>query len=171
VIQWQPVTTAAAIIGSDKTVTLPRLGPQRFFRLLSLTQPIDWSAFTAGLPSDPNSQRVAAILRNACKYALTTWWTNKYAAQDAAYYLDLGGTDETHIRSPAMEAYGLAVALQTGIYDPALTGVSVADARNRTLKMVRSLGYRHLVNQAGSWGNDWQSALWSGLAGTAGWML
>jgi hypothetical protein len=136
-----------------------------------LTQPIDWSAFTAGSPFDPNAQRVAAILRNACKYAMTTWWTNKYAAQDAAHYLDLGGTDETHIRSPAMEAYGVAVALQTGIYDPTLTGVSVADARKRTLKMVRSLGYRHLVNQAGGWGNDWQTALWSGLAGTAGWML
>jgi hypothetical protein len=171
VIQWQPVTNAAAIIGSDNTVTLPRLGPQRFFRLLSLTQPIDWSGFTAGLPSDTNAQRVTAILRNACKYAMTTWWTNKYASQDAVYYLDLGGTDETHIRSPAMEAYGLAVALQTGSYDPVLTGVSVADARKRTLKMVRSLGYRHLVNQASGWGNDWQSALWSGLAGTAGWML
>ena len=170
-VQWQPVTNAVSIIGGDNTITLPRLGPQRFFRLLSLTQPINWSGFTAGAPSDPNAQRVTAILRNACKYAITTWWTNKYVAQDAAYYLDLGGTDETHIRSPAMEAYGLAVALQTGIYDPALTSVSVSDARKRTLKLVRSLGYRHLVNQAGGWGNDWQTALWSGLAGTAGWML
>ena len=43
--------------------------------------------------------------------------------------------------------------------------------RSRTLKLIRSLGYRHLVNQAGGWGNDWQTALWAGLAGTAGWIL
>src|ERR1035441_7693025 len=171
VIQWQPVTNSAVIRDSDNTVTLPNLGSQRFFRLLSLTQPIDWPGFAAGPPSDTNAQSVIAILRNACKYAMTTWWTNKYATQDATYYLDLGGTDETHIRSPAMEAYGLAVALQTGIYDPALSGVSVADARGRTLKLLRSLGYRHLINQPGGWGNDWQTALWAGLAGTAGWIL
>jgi hypothetical protein len=171
VIQWQPVTNSVVISGSDNTVTLPNLGTQEFFRLLSLVQPIDWSGFTAGPPSDTNAQRVISILRNACKYAMTTWWTNQYAAQDATYYLDLGGTDETHIRSPAMESYGLAVALQTDIYDPALAGVSVTDARNRTIKMVRSLGYCHLVNQAGGWGNDWETALWAGLAGTAGWML
>lgn len=52
-----------------------------------------------------------------------------------------------------------------------LAGVSEAAARSRMLKLIRSLGYRHLVNQAGGWGNDWQTALWAGLAGTAGWML
>ena len=171
VIQWQPVSNSVVIRGSANTATVPTLGTQRFFRLLSLTQPIAWSGFAAGPPSDTNAQRVIAILRNACKYATTTWWTNQYAALDAAYYLDLGGTDETHIRSLAMEAYGLAVALQTGIYDPILTGVSVTDARKRTLKLIRSLSYRHLVNQPGGWGSDWQTALWAGLAGTAGWML
>src|ERR1019366_4497434 len=82
-----------------------------------------------------------------------------------------GGTDETHIRRPGMEAYGMAVSVQTGAYNAVLAGVSASSALNRTLKMTRSLGYCHLVNQAGGWGNDWQTAHWAWLAGTAGWML
>ena len=176
---WQPVNNPVGASGNEQNTTVTNAGTQSYFRLQSLLPlpptnavvPITWSRFQAGLPIDTNAQSVIAQLRNACKYAMTVWWTNKYSAQDPTNYLDFGGTGESQIRSPAMQAYGLAVALQTGIYDPALTGVSLTDARNRTLKMIRSLGYRHLANQAGGWGNDWQTALWAGLAGTAGWML
>jgi autotransporter-associated beta strand protein len=176
-----------AVSGSTATnvlsLSIDTAVPTAFFRLVyppvtnppapadSAVRAIDWSVFQAGAPSDTNARLVTAILQNASEYAMTTWWNTYYAAQDAAYYLSYGGTDETHIRRPGMEAYGLAVSLQTGAYDAVLAGVSASSALNRTLKMTRSLGYCHLVNQAGGWGNDWQTAHWAWLAGTAGWML
>jgi hypothetical protein len=168
---WRAVTNPVVVGGNQERVTLANSGSHQSFRLAALVRPVDWSAFTAGPPAEANAQRVASILQNACKYAMTTWWSTYYAAQDATNYLDFGGTDETHIRRPAMEAYGLAVALQTGLYDPIATGVSATTARGRALKLVRSLGYRHLVSQTGGWGNVWQSAHWAALTGTAGWLL
>jgi hypothetical protein len=175
---WQLVSKPAVITGGRFVITLPIVEPRQWFRLLpppdpTGVRPVDWSLFHAGQPPGTNAQRMADILRNACKYAVTTWWnlSNNYAAQNAAIYLDLGGTDEPHIRRPASEAYGLAVALQTGIYDPTLANVTAAEARSRTVKLVRSLAYSHLANKAGGWGNDWQTALWAGLTGSAGWML
>ena len=175
-VSWQAVANPVVPSNLDNTVTLPPGLSSRFFRLLTpprsnAVRAPDWSIFQAGTPSESNSAKVVSILRHACKYAMTTWWSSYCAAQDATNYLNFGGTQESQIRRPAMEAYGLAVALQTGTYDPVLAGVSEADARSRMLKLIRSLGYRHLVNQAGGWGNDWQTALWAGLAGTAGWML
>lgn len=132
----------------------------------------DPSAFTAGLPTDGDSLRASAILANANRYALTTWWTTAkdFDAQTGTY-LDFGGIVENNIRPPASEAYALAVALQTGQYDPAVTGVPEATARAIATKLIRSLAYRHRVNTAGGWGYGWQTAYWTALAGTAGWLL
>jgi len=59
--------------------------------------PINWSVLNKGLPTDANSLRIGSILNNTTRYALTTWYTAKgYASssQQAANYLDFGGTDE-----------------------------------------------------------------------------
>ena len=175
---WQFSANPAVTENARKKVSFPNDGSRKFFRLVApfttnSVSPIDWSRFSAGAPSDANAPRATLILQRACQYAMTTWWNTarNYAAQDASAYLDFGGIGESNIRSPAMEAYGLAVALQTGIYDSALAGVSTTDARNRSVKLIRSLGYRHLVNQSGGWGNDWQTAHWAALTGTAAWIL
>ncbi len=179
---WEPSTNPPGISSNQYVVTLPTRsdGSQEFFRLdaklyPTLTNtviPIDWSRFAASVPTDTNAQLVAAILNNACKYALNTWWQNKYGSQDASNYLSFGGLGEAQIRPPAVQAMGLAIAIQTGAYDSTRTGRAVPEARERTLKLVRSLAYRHRANQSASgWGNDWQSALWAGAAGTAGWLL
>jgi len=177
--QWQFVTNPVVIAGNEHAVTVPDDGLLKHFRLHALMPPpptngvfpIDWSQFQAGLPTDTNAQLIVLIIRNACKYAMTTWWTNVYASQDAATYLNLGGIGETQIRRPAMEAYALAVALQTGIYDATYAGISTTLARDRTLKLIRSVGYHHLINEVGGWGNDWQTAHWAALTGTAGWLM
>ena len=178
---WQVLSNLSSITNNRYYVQIQNAGGQSMFRLVgalippadSSVAPINWSSFQAGVPTDANAVRVASILQNASKYALTTWWNTarNYAAQDATNYLDFGGVNETSIRSPAMEAYGLTVALQTGVYDPVTAGVSASDARSRTLKLIRSLGYRHLANGSGGWGNVWESALWAALAGTSGWMV
>jgi hypothetical protein len=139
----------------------------------SYVAPFDASIFTAGLPTDADSVRVRSILANANKYALTTWWNTakNYDAQTGTY-LDFGGTGEGNIRPAASEAYALAVALATGVYDATAPGVSESAARAIALKLARSVAFRHRVNQAtGGWGNAWQSALWTALAGAAGWLL
>jgi len=180
-IFWQNVTNPVVVSGNEKTVIVPDASQQKYFRLhanlppppTNAVFPIDWSLFPAGLPNDTNAQLIIPILRNACEYAMTTWWdtARNYDSQDATNYLWLGGTGESNVRAPAMEAYGLAVALQTGVYDAAQVGVTSSNAMSRTVKMIRSVGYRHLINSPGGWGSVWQSAHWAALTGTAGWLL
>jgi len=61
--------------------------------------------------------------------------------------------------------------LKTGLYNPTVTGVDLHSAETKGAKLIRSLAYRHLVNLAGGWGNDWQTALWAAYAGLAGWLM
>ncbi|TSC71741.1 MAG: hypothetical protein G01um101438_943 [Parcubacteria group bacterium Gr01-1014_38] len=133
--------------------------------------PIRWAAFRGGTAGDVDSLRVRAILVNANRYALTTWWKQRGWSRQRDAYLSLGGTDEAHIRPPASEAFALAISLKTGAYDPRKTGVPVAVAKERTLRLVRSLAYRHRANTPGGWGDNWQTALWASSAGAAGWLL
>jgi hypothetical protein len=134
--------------------------------------PIAWSSFTAAAPSDVNAVRSRTILQNTNKYALTTWWNSvKNFAGQTGTYLDFGGRTESNIRPPAAEAVALATALKTGAYNASATGVDVATAKSRTVKLVSSLAYRHQINTSGGWGNEWQSTLWAYYAGLAGWMM
>jgi hypothetical protein len=133
--------------------------------------PVNWSSFTAGLPTDADSVRIQHILLNANKYALSTWYytVKNYNAQTG--YINFGGTDENSIRPSASEALALAISIKTGAYDPTVTGVSLADATTIDTRLISSLAYRHLVNTSGGWGNGWQTAGWAAYAGTAGWLM
>lgn len=134
--------------------------------------PIAWASFPATVPTDADSLRVRSVLQNANRYAVTTWYnTAKNYDSQAGTYLDFGGTGEGNIRAPASEALSLALSLKLGAYDPAVTGVSSAAAKDITLKLIRSLAYRHRINTANGWGNDWQTALWAYYAGMAGWLM
>ena len=134
--------------------------------------PVDWETFTQSKPNDANAVRLERIVNNANRYMLTTWWheVKNYDAQDGTY-LDFGGRDEHFIRHPGAAAVGLAVALETGIYDPASTGVPAGAARAKSLKLVRSLAHHHRANREGGWGYTWQSALWAHKTGFAAWLL
>lgn len=133
--------------------------------------PINWSSFTGGNPTDANSLRVLNIMLNTNKYALTTWWTNKGFAGQTGSYLTFGGVAEPNIRPPASEALALAVSIKTGAYNATATGVTLTNAKAIATKLTASLAYRHRVNTTGGWGNDWQTAFWAYLAGTAGYLL
>ena len=134
--------------------------------------PIKWSNFTSGNPTDKNALRIRNILLNTNKYALTTWWDNKeFGEQADKTYLKFDGTDESHIRPPASQALALAISLKTGIYDPVKTGVSLKEAKAKTIKLITSIAYRHKVNKDEGWGDGWQTAHWAGYAGFAGWLM
>jgi len=132
--------------------------------------PIVWDRFTAGLPSDDQAQRARAILLNANRYALQTWFPAKYGSQTGDY-LDLGGTAEGNIRPPGSEALALATSLATGAYDEQVTGFPAEHAREVAVRIVTSIAYRHEANHENGWGTDWQSALWAFNAAFAGWLL
>jgi hypothetical protein len=137
-----------------------------------LVAPIDWGSFSAGLPTDGNSQRIGTILNHTNKYALTTWYNSvkNFDAQTGTY-LDLGGVSESNVRPAASEALALATSTQTGVYNAATSGVDLATARARAGKLVRSVAYRHKVNLTGGWGDQWQSPLWAAYCGVAGWLM
>lgn len=133
--------------------------------------PIRWATFHTGRSPDPDVLRVRSILVNANRYALTTWWRQKGFHRQSDPYLSFGGTEERYIRPSTNEAFALAVSLKTGAYDPKHTGVPTAVAKERTLRLIRSLAYRHTANTPGGWGDQWQTALWASSAGFAGWLF
>jgi hypothetical protein len=110
------------------------------------------------------------ILQRSDRYCVGTWYPQHYGQQTGTY-LDFGGTGEASIRPAAAAAFGLAVSLCTGAFDPATAGVSAADARSVCVKLVRSLAYRHRSNAAGGWGWEWQTNLWAALAAQAAWLV
>lgn len=122
-------------------------------------------------PNDENAERIKAILLNTNKYALTTWWNENNFYVDKNNYIDFGGTTEHFIRHPAAMSLGLATSLSFDIYDSEITGVSLLEAKNKTIQLISSLAYRHKANTRGGWGDHWQSAHWAHFAGFAGWLL
>ncbi|MCU7552527.1 hypothetical protein OCK74_25635, partial [Chitinophagaceae bacterium LB-8] len=66
----------------------------------------------------------------------------------------------------------IAIAIKTGIYDPSITGVSLQEAKDKTIQLVRSVAYDHKANGTRKvWGGDWQAALWAYFAGYSAWLL
>jgi len=134
--------------------------------------PVDWQRFNKGTPADQLSLVAKNILQNANKYALTTWWNKKGFARQAGGYLNLGGVAENNIRPVADEVFALAVSLKTGAYDARRAGAAEQLATERTKRMIISLAHTHVANSGKTgWGNSWQSALWAGKTGVAGWLM
>jgi putative cell wall-binding protein len=134
--------------------------------------PIDWGSFQNGNPRDEDANRIKDILLNTNKYGLTTWWnTEKNFDSQSGTYLDFGGRSEHEIRHPAAMSLGLATSLAFNVYNPSITGISEAEALQKTRKLIRSLGYRHKANMKGGWGDHWQSAHWAYFTGFAGWLI
>ncbi|MBN1490697.1 MAG: hypothetical protein JXA69_12330, partial [Phycisphaerae bacterium] len=119
-----------------------------------------------------DTQRAARLLQNALRYNLG-WAECTYESSSSGDRYIIVGMKEHGIRPPASAAFGITTGLMTGIYDEKVTGVPVAEARRRALKLIKGVAATHRVNgdpKAG-WGDHWQSALWAALAGEAGWML
>ncbi len=133
---------------------------------------INWSSFRKGNPADSLSLLERDILINTNTYALKTWYnTVKNYSGQSGDYLDFGGTDEHNIRAAGSEAFALAVSIKTGIYNEERSGVSLKEAKEIALKLIRSQAYRHQANINMGWGDHWQRALWAAYSGTAGWMM
>lgn len=138
--------------------------------------PINWSKFHKKAPHDELAKVAKASLLNANKFALATWYHQiKNYQKDSSGYLDLKSkskVNEYRYRFPAAMSFGIAIAIRTGIYDSAVTGVSLQEAKNKTIQMVGTIAYDHKVNNTRKvWGGDWQAAHWAYYSGYVAWLL
>lgn len=106
------------------------------------------------------------ILTNTNRYTLNTWWPTTGQAMAASVISSPDG-----VRRTSMVALSLAVAVSTGGYDEAATGVPAATATARAAELVDAVAAAHLSNRAGGWGDTWQSSMLSSLAGRAAWLI
>ncbi|WP_302496389.1 hypothetical protein [uncultured Flavonifractor sp.] len=138
--------------------------------------PVDWSRFEQGLPADENAVLLGKILQKSLSFGFTTWWEEKgYDTQEGQQYLNFGGKMEKHIRPPAMEAFAMAIALRTGLYDESIVRIDREDAMEMEVRLISSLAYHHAANDPNGWGGskngNWQSTLWAYYTGYAAWLL
>lgn len=110
--------------------------------------------------------RARAILAGTNKHTLRTWWPGEGQQIAAAPSATNDGR-----RRVSMSAFSLAVALRTGGYDPARTGVDAATATATAVRMVDAVAAKHRASTPSGWGGTWQSGLLASLAGRAAWLL
>ena len=142
----------------------------------SQVMPINWGSFQKKIPHNKLTTVVKTTLLNANRFALTTWYNDlKRYQPDSSGYLDLKSkskVNEYRYRFPAAMAFGIAISIKTEIYDPSVTGVSLQEAKDKAILMVRSVAYDHKVNQNRKvWGGDWQAAHWAYYSGYVAWLL
>jgi hypothetical protein len=138
--------------------------------VLTVTPP-DPAKLTGTVTSDAGKQ-AAAILTNANKYAMTTWWNTVapgLLSEPLTNYED--DRVDPVIRRVGSEAYSLATALTSGAYDPNATGVSAAAATADAVQLVTAVAHAHMANTPGGWGARWTSSFEAAYVGTAGWLL
>jgi hypothetical protein len=146
--------------------------------------PVDWSKY-AGMtgiqPGDTFGQDINTILQYQSKY-LYNWVQSEYEFQEFGYFPGTwgyygGSLSGDGVRPLAHFAWGNAVMLRTGTYDPAITGLSGSDALLRTEWALRGVAMTHVSNRPNGtgWGQDanseWQAAYWASRGGQAAWML
>ncbi|OJU15418.1 MAG: hypothetical protein BGN88_07900 [Clostridiales bacterium 43-6] len=138
--------------------------------------PINWSSFSGAVPTDPLAVKEKTILLNACKYALTTWYDERYTSQDSQQYLNFvtSGSGE-HPRPLAAMASVIATAIKTGIYDATVTGVTLETAKSKAIKLLTSVAYHHKANVGGTGAWDHSASftanIYTGDTAFAGWLL
>lgn len=142
----------------------------------SAVAPPDPALLSAAIPQDDLTQLSLEAAQNANRFITTTWWEDRFAVEDTER-IDLAGrvaNTEYALRGVAMAAVSTAMLLATGAYDPADTGVSEAEARERVVRLVSSAAAEHRGNDAGGWGPEdrqWQASLWAYYNGFAAWLL
>lgn len=146
--------------------------PSKLLSTAELTLPTANS--TSSVPaSTAVTQQWKVVLNNANKYALGAWWDENFAHVVRNFQYPDGLLKSEDPRKFASEAYGLAVSLATGAYDPKITYVDRGEAYQRTVELVTFLATNHRANRfdGGGWGGAWQSSYWAAMTAQAAWLL
>jgi len=155
-------------------------------------QPIDWSRYSniSGVrPDDAFGQKLVDVIQKQSKYVMqeihdpTNYIIdNDYPENPGVpfYYAFTAGRGyEQSLRPLSNFAYGMAVMLQTGIYDGGVSGVSADNALDRAILAINGVALCHRSNRLegyrwGGRGTDssrWQAAYWAAQTAVAAWML
>jgi hypothetical protein len=105
--------------------------------------------------------RLARILNGQLRWACNTYRIpTSYPA-----------ASEYPVRGAGSVACALATTVQMQVYDAALSHVaSYTTPNNRSVALITGPVNGHRVFTGAGWGAQWQSGLWAGLVGTAGWV-
>ncbi len=123
-------------------------------------------------PTSEAGVQALHILQTANRYALQTWWpTDAQSLLAHPMGTKQQNDPDDSVRRLGMEAFSLAVSLREGAYDPAVTGMSAADANAVVAQIVDAVAAAHVANRLGGWGGSWQSDMWASYVGRAGWLI
>ncbi len=131
--------------------------------------PVDAARLAGGLLRSADGRRAAQVLRTTNRYALRTWWPTVAPVLLGS----IQGTriDHDAVRRLGNQAFGLAVSLRTGAYDPAAVGVPRDTAEAIAVSLVDAASAEHGSNRPGGWRSGPQGSLWSAPLAHAGWLL
>lgn len=184
--RWLALAVCAIACSVESPVCQAQnVSPQQYVK------PIDWSRFDhiQGVPSgDAFAQKLAGLLQRQANYTQAEIASDYLIANDYPnfsgtqfYYAFTGGFNrEQSIRPLSSFAYGTAVMLKTGIYDPSVTGQSADQALNQAILAINGVAFSYKINSPdnANWGGSrdsgsstWQAALWASQAAEAAWML
>jgi hypothetical protein len=165
--------------------------PSGLCRQIEHVQPVDWmryAAVTGVRSNDTFGKALTTVLQNEARYEL------KWVAAEQTLVTNLPEWEGMECYAPRFDAYnyecavrpltgfayGMAALLKTGIYSPAASGLSRAEALHRTELAIRGVAFTHIVNTpsdfaADRWGKgaaqSWEAAYWCAQAAQAAWWL
>jgi hypothetical protein len=134
-------------------------------------RPIRWERFQGPVKPNPDLDQAGDLLLNAARYG--GGWIEATYKEDPGrrLYAVANKNHEYVIRGPASAAWGLAVALKTGLFDEKRVGVSREELTRRTTWLIKGVAAIHKANPGGIWGDHWQSAMWTEHLGSAAWLM
>lgn len=114
-------------------------------------------------PSASDTVKAEAVLTNALRYAMDTWWSGP-AQTLLGYDLGYGAANHDAVRRLGMAALGLSTAYATGLStDPVMLA--------RVVAIVDRVAGAHVTSAMGGWGEGWQTSMWSSLVGRSAWLV
>ncbi len=122
------------------------------------------------VPTATHAANFLTAYTRALRFNLISWFPTCYGGQTGP--VNPGGTNEQAIRTPAMVASAVALALASKGYNPTAVGMSRYVAAQRVRHIAVGLAMNHKVN-AGltGWGRSVQSAYWAFHAGWGAWLV
>ncbi len=132
---------------------------------------------------DEFGQNLSRITQNQFRF-LSAWIKSAYPVITNPAFKDVPAFQaegrEAGVRPLAHFALGNAVLIKTGLFDPAVTGMSENDAIQLSELAIRGVAFTHRANNpdaATHWGQgledkrSWQAAYWASRDAQAAWML
>jgi hypothetical protein len=122
------------------------------------------------VPTATHAANFLTAYTRALRFNLISWFPTCYGGQTGP--VKPGGTNEQAIRTPAMVASAVALALASRGYNPTAVGMSRYVAAQRVRHIAVGLAMNHKVNAgATGWGRGVQSAYWAFHAGWGAWLV